>query len=259
MRSVMNDMMPISLAEMEGVKLMNRVDTKFVAPARLLSDILRMAQADYYVQDVDGKRIAAYDTLYYDTPDMQMYIRHHDRQLRRQKIRVRTYVDSHLTFLEVKNKTNKGRTKKKRIEVNTTDLRAVDEKQRAWLKGKSWYEVASLQPQLRTRFERITLVNREMTERLTIDTALRWENVQTGKTAALGEVVVIELKRDGNQPSEMAEILRALHVKQLKMSKYCIGVALTNPTVKNNRFRPKLRRIAKIAAPVNGVAEKIER
>lgn len=259
MRSVMNDMMPISLAEMEGVKLMNRVDTKFVAPAWLLSDILRMAQADYYVQDVDGKRIAAYDTLYYDTPDMQMYIRHHDRQLRRQKIRVRTYVDSHLTFLEVKNKTNKGRTKKKRIEVNTNDLRAVDEKQRAWLKGKSWYEVASLQPQLRTRFERITLVNREMTERLTIDTALRWENVQTGKTAALGEVVVIELKRDGNQPSEMAEILRALRVKPLKMSKYCIGVALTNPMVKNNRFRPKLRRIAKIAAPVNGVAEKIER
>lgn len=245
----MTDMTPISLAEMESVKLMNRIDTKFVVPARLLPEILRLAAPDYYIQEIDGQRLAAYDTLYYDTPDLQMYIRHHDRQLRRQKIRIRTYLDSDLTFLEVKNKNNKGRTKKKRIVVETNDLQHIDTEQREWLTGKSWYNVAALQPQLHTRFERITLVNRAKTERLTIDTALRWENVQTGQTAALGDAVVVELKRDGNQPSEMLNILRSLRVKPLKMSKYCIGVAFTNPTVKNNRFRPKLRRLQKITTP----------
>lgn len=242
-------MIPISLAEMESVKLMNRIDTKFVVPACLLPEMLRLAQADYYIQEIDGQRFAAYDTLYYDTPDMQMYIRHHDRQLRRQKIRIRTYLDSDLTFLEVKNKTNKGRTKKKRITVQTNDLQSINADQRDWLTGKSWYDISTLQPQLHTRFERITLVNRAKTERLTIDTALRWENVQTGQTAALGDAVVVELKRDGNQPSGMLDILRSLRIKPLSMSKYCIGVALTNPTVKNNRFRPKLRKIQKLTSP----------
>ena len=249
MRSAMTDLIPISLAGMESVKLMNRIDTKFVVPACLLPEMLRLAQADYYIQEIDGQRFAAYDTLYYDTPDMQMYIRHHDRQLRRQKIRVRTYIDSDLTFLEVKNKNNKGRTKKKRIVVQTNDLQDIDAGQREWLAGKAWYDVATLQPQLHTRFERITLVNRAKTERLTIDTALRWENVQTGQTAALGDAVVVELKRDGNQPSGMLDILRSLRIKPLSMSKYCIGVALTNPTVKNNRFRPKLRKIQKLTSP----------
>lgn len=243
----MTDMTPISLEGMAGVKLMNRIDTKFVAPAALLPVILRSAQSDYYIQEIDGQRLTAYDTLYYDTPDLQMYLRHHDRQLRRQKIRIRTYVFSHLTFLEVKNKSNKGRTKKKRIAVESNDLHALSPAQHAWLDEKSWYDTATLQPQLHTRFERITLVNRAKTERLTIDTRLCWENTRTGRSARLGDLIIIELKRSGYQPSEMVEILRSLHINPLKISKYCIGTALTNPTVKNNRFRPKLRTLAKIA------------
>ncbi len=255
----MTDMTPISLAGMESVKLMNRIDTKFVAPARLLPEILRLAQPDYYIQETDGQRLAAYDTLYYDTPDLQMYIRHHDRQLRRQKIRIRTYIDSQTTFLEVKNKSNKGRTKKKRIIVHTNDLQDIDTAQREWLTGKSWYDISTLQPQLHTRFERITLVNRAKTERLTIDTALCWENVQTGQTAALGDAVIIELKRDGYQPSEMLDILRSLRIKPMKISKYCIGTALTDPAVKNNRFRPKLRQLEKLTSPTPSERGLIER
>ena len=76
------------------------------------------------MQEIDGQRLTAYDTLYYDTLDLQMYLRHHDRQLRRQKIRVRTYVDSQLTFLEVKNKSNKGRTLQARWESYQSSLKA---------------------------------------------------------------------------------------------------------------------------------------
>ena len=93
---------PISLSEMESVKLMNRIDTKYAVPIAILPSILEMAKEEYYAQEIDGKRIATYDTMYYDTEDMDMYIRHHDRQLVRQKIRVRQYVDSNLTFLEIK-------------------------------------------------------------------------------------------------------------------------------------------------------------
>ena len=95
---------PITLEEMESVKLMNRVDTKFVASLSQLASILELAKAEYYAQQIEGIRINRYDTLYYDTPELTMYTQHHDRRMVRQKVRIRTYVDSDgLTFLEIKN------------------------------------------------------------------------------------------------------------------------------------------------------------
>ncbi len=41
---------PISLAQMESVKLMNRIDTKYAVPMTVLPAILEAAQADYYAQ-----------------------------------------------------------------------------------------------------------------------------------------------------------------------------------------------------------------
>ena len=250
---------PISLAEMEGVKLMNRVDTKFVMPASLLPELLALAQTSYFVQQAAGKRTGDYDTVYYDTEDLDMYIRHHDRQLVRQKIRVRQYVDSHLTFLEIKRKNNKGRTKKKRIIVPGFDITAdtpsvLKHKRRedeavtveSFIDSKSRYEWSEISPHLWTKFHRITLVNKAMTERLTIDMDLVWENVVSNKVMTYPELVIIELKRDGNVPSNMTDIMLANRIKPLKISKYCIGTALTTPGIKKNRFKNKIRSIEKL-------------
>ena len=69
-----------------------------------------------------------------------------------------------------------------------------------------------------------------------------------GHTASLGRLVVIELKQDALAPSPMKQILAQLRVKPFKLSKYCIGEALTNPLVKHNRFKAKIRAIGKMAA-----------
>ena len=240
---------------MESVKLMNRIDTKFAVPLSVLPAILRAAQADYYAQEIDGRRIATYDTMYYDTDTLDMYIRHHDRQLVRQKIRVRQYVDSHLTFLEIKRKNNKGRTKKKRISVpgfairaNTVGHGKQDVKVADFIEQKSRYHWQEITPHLRTTFRRITLVNRAKTERLTIDMDLVWENVVSGETMTYPNLVIIELKRDGNQPSKMTHIMQDLRIHPLKISKYCIGTALTSPDLKQNRFKSKIRSIEKMLA-----------
>ena len=245
---------PITLNEMESVKLMNRIYTKYAVPLSLLPEILQAAQADYYAQEIDGKRIATYDTMYYDTDTLDMYIRHHDRQLVRQKIRVRQYVDSNLTFLEIKRKNNKGRTKKKRISVPGFALKADTighSKREDWsvedyIAAKSRYTWSELSPHLSTRFHRITLVNKAKTERLTIDKDLVWENVVTGKSQTFSDLVIIELKRDGNVPSHMTDIMLSLRVHPLKISKYCIGTALTSPDIKKNRFKSKIRKIVKL-------------
>lgn len=245
---------PISLSEMEGVKLMNRIDTKYAVSIDLLPSILTAAKVDYFAQEIDGQRIATYDTLYYDTNTLDMYMRHHDKQLVRQKIRVRQYVDSNLTFLEIKRKNNKGRTKKKRIAVPGFDIHAEtlgQSKRELWsvedfIATKSRYTWEQISPHLSTRFERITLVNKAKTERLTIDMNLIWDNVVTGKKKSFNNLVIIELKRDGNVSSPMNKIMLDLRIHPFKISKYCIGTALTTPDIKKNRFKDKIRKIEKL-------------
>ena len=122
MNALLNTFAPITLAEMKSVRLMNRVDTKFVTTVPRLMQLLEMAKGEYFVQEIDGERNSAYTTLYYDTPRLDMYIMHHNGCLGRQKVRVRQYVDSNLTFLEVKNKNNHRRTRKKRITVTGFDI-----------------------------------------------------------------------------------------------------------------------------------------
>ena len=244
MDAILNTFAPITLAEMKSVRLMNRVDTKFVTTMPRLLKLLELAQDEYFVQEIDGERNSAYTTLYYDTPRLDMYIMHHNGCLGRQKVRVRQYVDSNLTFLEVKNKNNHRRTRKKRITVSDFDI--TGEQQREFLKPLCWWDVDTLQPALRNWFNRITLVNKAKTERVTIDTSLRFHNYVSGIDKSLGQVVIIELKRDGNQPSPLLSMLRDLRIHPQGFSKYCMGTALSNPDVKKNRLKPKLHYVERL-------------
>src|SRR5574344_572431 len=81
-------MRPSNLSEMNAIKLMNRIDTKFIANKDSLLTILTLAKAGYRVQEINDERITSYDTIYFDTEDVAMYLRHHDRHLQRQKIRI---------------------------------------------------------------------------------------------------------------------------------------------------------------------------
>jgi hypothetical protein len=236
---------PISLDEMSGIKLMNRTDTKFVTSKQKLAEMLEMAQGQYYAQQIDGSRIANYRTLYWDTPAHRFFLEHHNGRAPRQKIRVRTYLDSGLTFLEVKTKNNHGRTKKKRMEV--TDMNLRDEEKRQFLSEHLRYDAGSLQPALNNHFSRITLVNRAKTERLTIDSSLRFHNLQNDLMLDMGDLVIIELKRDGQVFSPVLEMLHQLHIHPHGFSKYCMGSALTcQHLLPVNRFKTKLIEVRKL-------------
>lgn len=230
---------------MKSVKLMNRTDIKFVTNTSKLCELLKMAQHDYYVQEIGGERNLEYDTTYFDTKAFDMYTMHQCGHANRQKIRFRTYCISDLQFMEVKTKNNHGRTKKKRIEVNDMDLN--DEEKRHFLKKHLRFEVDTLQPALSNHFSRITLVNKGMTERLTIDTGLRFHNLLNGKDKDMGQLVVIELKRDGLVYSPVLHMLRQLRIQPHGFSKYCMGSALTgNDHLPVNRFKRKLIEINKL-------------
>lgn len=243
MENILSTYQSIQLEEMKKVRLMNRVDTKYVTTLPLLIFILKQAKDCYFVQDIDGQFIMPYHTLYYDTPDTEMYMEHLRGRKKRQKIRVRSYESSRQSFLEIKNKNNKGRTEKIRIPY----LPGASQTFEDFIGLHGNYAPDVLSRQLENRFRRITLVNKNMTERLTIDIHLRFRHIPSGHTCGLNRLVVIELKRDGNSCSPILEILREFRVHPAKFSKYCMGMALTNDKLKHNRFKPRIRYIKKLS------------
>ena len=259
MTDILTNYQPITLEEMSGIRLMNRTDTKFVTNIATLRKLLKLAVWQYRAQEIDGKRLARYYTMYFDTPDMQMYTCHHSGHANRQKLRIRSYVDSGLNFLEVKTKNNHKRTRKKRTTMFDFDPLAPTrniafdshddnfKEYDSFLRENLWYKPEIMEEAIENRFNRITLVNNNKTERLTIDTDLCFRNIHTGNDCSLPELAIIELKRDGLVPSPILSLLNELRIKPLGFSKYCIGTALTNPDIRQNRFKQRLHALGKLA------------
>lgn len=240
---------PITLEQMSGIKLMNRIDTKFVTTRSRLMQLLELAREQYYVQETGGLRVIPYYTTYFDTADFNMYVTHQNGHANRQKLRIRSYVASDLNFLEVKTKDNHKRTRKKRVELTSAVMERAHKGSMTFAVGDDYseflakhlrYEPQSVRQTLENNFNRITLVDRGMTERLTIDIDLRFHNLITGNDANLAQLAIVELKRDGLVPSPILDLLLQLRIKPLGFSKYCMGSALTNKDLKTNRFKERL-------------------
>ncbi len=90
-QEILNQYEPITLEDMKEIRLMNRIDTKFVTTVPVLRQLLELAREDYFVQETGGLRISPYYTLYFDTEDCKMYQVHEAGHLVRQKLRIRSY------------------------------------------------------------------------------------------------------------------------------------------------------------------------
>ena len=241
--SQLTQMEAIGLEDMKVVRLMNRVDRKYLASVSQMEMLLERVGDSYYVQHVNGGAVAPYRTLYFDTDDLAMYTVHHNEKLNRQKLRVRTYRSTDTTFFEIKNKDNKGRTSKVRIPIdsrlfdNSLEIPEVSD----FVNGNTFYPVTSLHACLENRFERITLVNKEMKERVTLDSGISFHNRATGRDRDISHLLVVEVKHEVGAPmSNIEKALHEMHILPRRMSKYCIGTALTDSSAKINRFKSKL-------------------
>lgn len=236
---------PISLEEMGKVRLMNRIDSKYVTSIDKIRELLRLASSDYMIQQIDGQSNMPYYTRYYDTEDVDMFYQHQRGKKNRQKIRVRKYEGSDTPpFVEIKTKNNKGRTRKKRVALEDgNEITSHHD----FLYINSNYDPESLIPQIENHFYRITLVNNDMTERITIDTNIEFHNLSNGERINLDNLGIIEWKRDGqSDKSSLGDLMKDLRIKQSGFSKYCVGMAITDPGLRQNRMKKKLRRINRI-------------
>ncbi len=227
---------------MDAVKLMNRTDRKFCFKRELLVELLSELNAHYFVLEIEQKRVAYYQTLYYDTPALGLYYKHHQGKQNRYKIRHRLYVDSKLGFLEVKLKTNKGRTHKTRIEKKEVS-HILNSENGEFISRESNLNAQELVPVLWVNYERITLVNKKDEERLTLDVNLQF--IKDNNTKSMAEMVIAEVKQDRKKESPFISLAQKCKLPEGGISKFCLGLTQTTPQLKYNNFKPAIQKLSK--------------
>ncbi len=233
---------PINLKKLNNsVRLMNRKDTKYIIPIAMLNEILAKLYDNYLALEIDSTRIFKYSNIYYDTPELCMYYNHHNGKLNRYKVRLRRYEDMGINYFEVKFKSNTNRTIKERIKVEDFNPTISNNSQNLLANYSFFQNHPLVQAVLNVDYSRITLVNKKLTDRITIDINLSYTKKNIHEE--LNKIAIIELKQDGHVNTPLQSILKSMHIYPVSMSKYCIGICKTNPQVKQNNFKSKIQKI----------------
>ena len=227
------------------LSLQARVDRKYVVPLETLGALVQVARADLKVLEIDGLRCFRYETMYFDTPDLITYRAHAQGRRLRYKVRVRRYLDSELSMLEVKLKGARGETLKYRLPYHHLGREPLPPVAQAFMAatiGKA-YGIAvpeMLTPTVTTTTNRITLASAGASARLTVDMDVECVTA-SGGVGLRDDHVVIETKAAGGD-GRLDRALRRLGARPVSLSKYCLGVSVLRGDVVGNQWRRTARR-----------------
>ncbi len=225
----------ISLDEIQAYALQDRTDIKYLVRLVDMPSILTTFSSDCFILETNSQRISEYRTLYYDTPALTFYYDHHNGKRPRYKIRMREYLNTNDTFLEVKKKENNLRTIKNRMPIKIM-RQSLTPEMCAFLTKFYNDSPDSLKPVIWNTFRRITLVNKGSNERITIDLGLSFFN-QTN-SLQLPHLAIVEIKQSKfNRESIIITVLKEKGYQPISVSKYCTGMAFLRPDIKRNRFK----------------------
>jgi VTC domain len=227
---------------------MNRTDEKFAFRISELPEILEQLIPYYDVLNIDGKVIFDYTSQYFDNAEFRFFSDHHRSVSNRFKVRIRTYIDSNQSYLEIKEKV-KGRTDKKRIRTSGF-TNEFDVEQQAFIDNRI-REHIDLKPVMVNSYRRITLVNKFCEERLTIDFDVTNGSLDNPleNTQSLSHIVIAELKQPRtDRTSPFYKLMKKKHIRTFRISKFCFGMMdlFRNINLKSNRFKNKRLFIQKL-------------
>jgi len=223
--------------------LLTRVDRKYLLPREALDALLLSVRDDYGVLRAGTRLAARYSTRYFDTADLRMYDDHRRGRCPRYKVRMRHHLDRKLSFLEVKRKgTNQQTTKA--ILTRPFGAAELDPEGRGFIEEHCPIAADSLVSGVSIDFVRATLVGEVVNERVTIDWNFDFYHLNAG--TRLAHLVIVEVKQarySNHTPAIRA--LRALHVREQSISKYCIATARL-AAVRSNPFKSALRAVEQL-------------
>jgi hypothetical protein len=252
---------PIALGELiERAALQCRVDRKYVVAVDEVPDLLDQLTPYARVLDIDGQRLFAYESVYFDTPCLASYHCAAYRRRRRFKVRTRTYLDSAQCWLEVKISGARGLVTKHRLPYLAEDRHTVrsgrgfvDE---ALVRESIWPDLTArpLEPVLTTNYRRSTLLLPATASRVTIDTALTWHDGD--RALRLPGIAVVETKTS-SAASLVDRMLWQRGIRPVRISKYATGLAALRLDLPDVPWRRTLRRHFRASPPLVGPASTV--
>lgn len=237
----------ITLAELDArAALQTRRDRKYVVPATTATGVLA-ERPRLAVLEIDGLRRFRYRSLYFDTPDLAAYRGAAAGRRRRFKVRLRWYDDQQHAVLEVKTKSGRGETVKRRIDAVDSEHALLT------AEGRDFVDTitelpgvgASLEPVLWTAYTRSTLVDLDDDARITIDVGLRVAR-PGGEWTSITDEVVMETKASGSATT-VDRTLWAIGQRPVSISKFAVGMALTDAALPANHWHRVLQRFRRAA------------
>lgn len=253
LESIQNCLRNFSASSLEDAKAMaflNRFDTKYVLKNEDTLNFLQNISSNYSILKINECVIQSYNTIYFDTPSFLCYNMHHNKRMNRFKFRTRHYLSNGKIFNEIKQKLNTGKTikfRRRRDKMKDNippvgNLSEFDEYFRE-LAENNGYRIENLIPQLYVNFNRLTFLNKNFPERLTLDFDINYRF--NNEKVTLNNTVIIELKRNRSKERTIAQdFLRRMNKNPGRFSKYIMGVSLIHNNVKKNRFLPRLKKIS---------------
>lgn len=237
---------PVNLDAMSGIRLMNRIELKYVFETRKLASLINLLGNHYHILEINKMRILPYSSTYLDTEDSLFYYQHVRGKYARHKIRYRRYIATNESFLEIKKKTNKERTVKRRIESEPLSG-SFDPKASSFIQKFLHISSTLVRPALTNEFTRITLAGFELRERITLDFNISFSDPETMERISLPYLAIAELKKEAySDTSHFKNLIKQLNIYPSGFSKYCVGRALLSDTLKKNMIKPKLLLLNKL-------------
>lgn len=213
-----------------------RTDRKYVVPAAVIERILGESADIVSIETHGGLSHQRYVTDYFDTRDLELFHAARGKRPERCKVRVRHYLDTGESFLEVKRRSQRGQITKARLPW-TGVLGAAREFLVGEL-GPYTPVIDRLTCTAQTSYERDAYaVSGE--GRITVDTNLRFgrDGEFTHRLFADGsDVVIVETKADRQFCTRIDHALWDLHVRPQPLSKYALAIASVRPDLSLNRW-----------------------
>ncbi|MEI6900218.1 MAG: polyphosphate polymerase domain-containing protein [Bacteroidota bacterium] len=240
---ILNSFEPITLAELDAVRLLDRIDTKYIFNIDRLPEILKSLRFGYKILEIEMLRESSYQTIYFDTDQFLMYHQHQRGKLSRVKVRMRRYCDSGLSYFEIKHKTNAGRTIKRRVKNPEFSMEIIGESKEL-LEKRTSLVTEQLHPKLWVNYNRLTFASKDLMTRLTVDLGLTFSDGQNQKS--FERLVIAELKQSNHEHSDFQSLMQMNGINDISISKYCLGITQLYDGVKKNNFKRKIISIQKI-------------
>jgi VTC domain len=228
-------------------EMLERLDNKYVVDAQDLRVALKAFAEHFDVLEINGKHSFVYDTCYFDDSRVSCYRHHLQGRRNRAKVRMRRYLGTDLCFVEVKLKSKRGVTVKKRLACDPErfgelDSRALDFVNREHIVMYGRPFDCDFARVIEMRYQRTTLVAKDAGERMTIDSRLEFH--REGNAFTLDPSVYILETKSAKGHGLADSILRSQHLHPTQnCSKYCAGIALLFQGMKSNKFLPALRKL----------------